>query len=129
MQYWELLFAQLGGGLKQSSFRCTWLQTFFRNMVPANSNNLIGFRCVSTISGYLCPWNHSKTKRFQRLWNGNIGQRNRLELIKYYCVKNVQIRSNFWSVFSRTRISPYSVRIRENTNQKLLRIWKLHAVY
>ena len=28
---------------------------FFRNMVPANSNNLIGFRCVSTISGYLCP--------------------------------------------------------------------------
>ena len=30
-----------------------------------------------------------------------------------YCVKNVQIRSS----------GPYSVRMQENTNQKLLRIW------
>ena len=42
------------------------------------------------------------------------------------CVKSVQIRSYFWSVFSciRTeygkilRISPYSVKIQENTEQK-----------
>ena len=42
------------------------------------------------------------------------------------CVKGVQLRSFFWSVFSRIRTehrdllskSPYSVRIRENTNQK-----------
>ena len=46
-----------------------------------------------------------------------------------HCVKSVQIRSIFWSVFSKIRteygeilrISPYSVRIRENTDQKILR--------
>ena len=50
-----------------------------------------------------------------------------------HCVEIVQIRSNFWSVFSHIRteygeihrISPYSVRMRENTDQKLLRIWTL----
>ena len=49
------------------------------------------------------------------------------------CVKSVQIRSFFWSVFFRIRteygeirsISPYSVRMRENTDQKQLRIWTL----
>ena len=43
-----------------------------------------------------------------------------------HCVKSVQIRSFFWSVFSRiqteywqiVRISPYSVRMRGNTDQK-----------
>ena len=43
-------------------------------------------------------------------------------------VKSVQIRSFFRSVFPRIRIlriSPYSVRLRENTDQKKLRIWKL----
>ena len=48
-----------------------------------------------------------------------------------HCVKVVQIRSFFWSIFSRIRteygeirsISPYSVRMRENTDQKKLRIW------
>ena len=48
-----------------------------------------------------------------------------------HCVKSVQIPSNFWSVFPRIRteygeilrISPYSVRMRENAEQKLLRIW------
>ena len=39
-----------------------------------------------------------------------------------HCVKSVQIRSYFWSVFSRIRtvrsISPYSVQMRENTDQK-----------
>ena len=46
---------------------------------------------------------------------------------------SVQIRSFFWSVFSRIRTeyrdllrkSPYSVRLRENTDQKKLRIWTL----
>ena len=44
-----------------------------------------------------------------------------------------QIRSFFWSVFSRNRTeygeilrtSPYSVRMLENTDQKKLRIWTL----
>ena len=50
-----------------------------------------------------------------------------------HCVKNVQKRSNFWSVFPRIRteygeilrICPYSVRMRKNTDQKLLRILTL----
>ena len=50
-------------------------------------------------------------------------------------MKSVQIRSFFWSVFSRIgteygemSISPYSVRMRGNIDQKKLRIWTLHAV-
>ena len=50
-------------------------------------------------------------------------------------MKSVQIRGFLWSVFSRIRteygeiksISPYSVRIRENTDQKKLRMWTLFA--
>ena len=49
-----------------------------------------------------------------------------------HCVKSVQIRSLFWSVFSRIRtdygeirISPYSVEMRVNTHQNKLRIWTL----
>ena len=58
-------------------------------------------------------------------------------LLFLYCVKSVQIRSFFWSVFSRVRTEygdllhkfPYSVRIRENTDQKKLRIWTLFTHY
>ena len=56
----------------------------------------------------------------------------------YPCMKSVQIRKFFWSVFScvwteyrdlRSK-SPYSVRIQQNTDQKKLRIWALFdAVY
>ena len=50
-----------------------------------------------------------------------------------HCVKSVQMQSFFWSVFSHIwteyaevrSISPYSVRMRENTDQKKLRIWTL----
>ena len=50
-----------------------------------------------------------------------------------HCVKSVQIRSFFWSVFSRIRteyreilsIYPYSVPMRENADQKKLRIWTI----
>ena len=50
-----------------------------------------------------------------------------------HCVKSVKIRSFFWFVFSCIwterreirSISPYSVRMRENTDQKKLRIWTL----
>ena len=49
----------------------------------------------------------------------------------FHCVQSVKIRSFFWFVFSRIRteygeilrISPCSVRMRENTNLKKLRIW------
>ena len=59
-------------------------------------------------------------------------------IFHYYITlrEKCQIRSNFWSLFSLIRteygeilcISPYSVRMRESTDQKLLRIWTLHAV-
>ena len=50
-----------------------------------------------------------------------------------HCVKSVQIQRFFWFIFSYIwteygdihRISPYSVRMRENTDQKNLRIWSL----
>ena len=50
-----------------------------------------------------------------------------------HCLKSVQIQSFFWSLFSRIwteygeirSISPYSVQMRENTDQKKLRIWTL----
>ena len=56
-----------------------------------------------------------------------------LILLSFHCVKSVQIRNFFWSVFSCIwteygeilHISPYSVRMRENTDQKKLRIWTL----
>ena len=49
----------------------------------------------------------------------------------FHCVKSVQIRVFFWSVFSciwteygdSLRKSPYSVRMQENADQKKLRIW------
>ena len=55
-----------------------------------------------------------------------------LSILKH-CVKSVQIRSLFWSVFPCIRTeyedlrskSPYSVQMRENTDQKKLRIWTL----
>ena len=48
-----------------------------------------------------------------------------------HCVKSVQIRSFFWSLYSRIRteygeilrISSYSIRMREYRDQKKLRIW------
>ena len=50
---------------------------------------------------------------------------------KHYVVKCLQIWSIFWSVFSCSHteygeirnISPYSYRIRKNTDQKKLSIW------
>ena len=58
----------------------------------------------------------------------------RLNTGKYgkHRVKRIQIRSFFWSLFFRIpteygeilSISPFSVRMRENTDQQKLRIWK-----
>ena len=47
-----------------------------------------------------------------------------------HCVKTAQIRSFFWSVFSHTQTEygDLPARVRENTDQKKLRIWTFHAV-
>ena len=55
------------------------------------------------------------------------------DCFRWHCVKSVQIRSFFWSVFSCIRTeygdwrskSPYSVQIQENADQKKFRIWTL----
>ena len=52
-----------------------------------------------------------------------------------HCVRSVQILSIFWSAFSCIRTeyrdllskSPHSVRIYENTDQRILRVWTLFA--
>ena len=58
--------------------------------------------------------------------------------LDYHCVECVQVRSFFWSVFFRIwteygeiwSISPYSVRMQENTDQKkTLYLDTFHAVY
>ena len=83
--------------------------------------------------------------KYQVLWSRLHEEREKLKLVSIYkppllycyCmhyhhyVKWVQIRSFFSSVFSGIRtkygeirsISPYSVRMQENTDQKKLRIW------
>ena len=55
------------------------------------------------------------------------------EPLPAHCMKSVQIRSFFWSLFSRIRTKygdllrkyPYSIGIRENTDHKKRRIWTL----
>ena len=59
--------------------------------------------------------------------------KNKNKIQSCHFVKSVQVRSFFWPVFSRIRteygeilrIYPYSVRMRENTDHKKLRIWTL----
>ena len=72
---------------------------------------------------------------FQEVERGCTGNEwfNRTKILSIDSAWSVQIRSNFWSVFSCIwtecgeirSISPYSVRTQENTDQKLLRIWTL----
>ena len=58
-----------------------------------------------------------------------------ISLLSLHYVKSVQIWSLFWSVFSRIRtkygeirsISPYSVRMWENTDQRKLRIYYIFS--
>ena len=66
---------------------------------------------------------------FERRGNHLRYTKNRTSMLIHCVKKSVQIRIYFWSVFSRIRteyggilrilrISPYSVRMRENTDQK-----------
>ena len=72
-------------------------------------------------SNFLLKTNCNKSVWFQA-WR---------RLYQPHCVKSVQIRSFFWSVSSRIPteyreilgIPPYSVRMRDNKDQKKLRIW------
>ena len=79
-----------------------------------------------------CTW-------LQELVNAHFSTRSRFDFKNsktsscLHCVKSDQIRSFFWSVFSSIwteygeilRISPYSVRMQEITDQKKLLIWIL----
>ena len=62
---------------------------------------------------------------------GDYIEKSNKEFKGIHCVKSVQMRSFFWSLFYRIwteygdlrSISPYSVRMREYRDQKKLRIW------
>ena len=92
--------------LMSCAWCCKRVTSFYKCYVPSKSMILWTFHVV-------------------RIWSG--------VRVKYiHCVKSVQIRSIFW-VFSRIRteygellcISPYSVRMRKNTDQKKLCIWAI----
>ena len=75
---------------------------------PSNRRNVLDCKSVTLVNSH---W---------RWWSGLYFQ-----LMLFHCVKSVQIRSCFWSVFSciRTKYgdlqcrSPYLARIQENTDQ------------
>ena len=56
----------------------------------------------------------------------------KINLLKVHCVKSVQIRSFFWSIFSHVWTEygdlNYSVQMQQNMDQKKLRIWTLFYV-
>ena len=92
--------------LMSCAWGCKRVTSFYKCYVPSKSMILWTFHVI-------------------RIWSG--------VRVKYiHCVKSVQIRSIFW-VFSCIRIeygelfriSPYSVRMRENMDQKKLCIWEL----
>ena len=69
--------------------------------------------------------NRLKTMLIQRY----IDKKTVPSITEYHCLKSVQIRSYFCSVFSciQTECRKISVRIQENANQKWLRIWTLFS--
>ena len=89
--------------------------------------------------------NNKKPPNLEKLWNICSSHFHSYKIItvrtvifqrrqrKVQCVRSVKIQSFFWLIFSRIRIeyeeirsiSPYSVRIRENTDQKKIRILTL----
>ena len=81
-------------------------------------------------------WKHSFVFQIIAFHNSQIVKTKICEIFgNHHWVKSTQIRSFYWSVFSRIRteygeirgVSPYSPRMRENTDQKKLRIWTLFA--
>ena len=82
--------------------------------------------CFSSTAG--CGKNFQSSCSVEHRWTAT----SVLTLGKH-CVKNIWIRSFFWSTFFLVRTgyedlsltSPYSVQMRENTDQQKLRIWAL----
>ena len=111
------------GVQKQNHLKSVQIRSYFWSVFPYSVNISI----------------QSKYRNIRTRNNSVYGQFSRSE----HCLKNVQIRSNFWSIFSRIRteygeilrteyreilrISLHSVWMRENTDQKLLSIWKFFA--
>ena len=106
--------------------RSTLIQyLIFRQAEQAVTNFVFIFSLALSLFYYYHILHNKKTAK--------IVQRKTQSPHQIHCVKSVQIRSIFWSVFSRIwteygeilRISPYSARMWENTDQKILRIWTL----
>ena len=107
-------------------------RSFFRsNKIKARGRGGRGGR-IKTVS-YFEKQCHLMRREYSNL-NQNVSScLRRYNSFSCHCMKSVQIRCIFWSVFSRIRteygeirsISSYSVRMRENTDQKKHRIWTL----
>ena len=80
-----------------------------------------------------CWLNHKLRTILANFFNDQVNEDKIYKISNCHWVKSVQIRSFLWSVLSRIwteygeirSISPYSVRMRENRDQKNLRIWTL----
>ena len=108
---------------------CKNVNLFLKKLTMWTHNSCLPFYCTSKkkqiLKGILVrKLLYLDQRRFQnpvkhQWWN---------QKLYLHCVKCFQIRSFFWSVFPRIRteygeirsISPYSVRMRENTEQKKL---------
>ena len=107
-------------------------RSFFRsNKFKAGGRGGRGGR-IKTVS-YFEKQCHLVRREYSNL-NQNLSNcLRRYNLFSCHCMKSVQIRRFFWSVFSRIwteygeirSISSYSVQMRENTDQKKHRIWTL----
>ena len=104
---------------------------FHSNKIKARGRGGRGGR-IKTVS-YFEKQCHLVRREYSNL-NQNVSScLRRYNSFSCHCMKSVQIRCIFWFVFSRIRteygeirsISSYSVRMRENTDQKKHRIWTL----
>ena len=95
----------------------TWLLRFTKHFTGVSCKFNKSFSLWNQSPDHMTAWKVSKYGVISGPYFSAFG----LNMEIYYCVKSVQIRSYFWSVFSSE--SPYSVRIQQNTDQKKLGIW------
>ena len=89
------------------------------------------FEVCLTILGSYALKAHITYLLFFQDWKSILISGKNVLIFIHHCLKSVQIRSFIWSIPIRTEygeirsISPYSIRMRENTGQKKLRTWTL----
>ena len=141
----SLMFLQYGGGISFlfSSFSIyiyydsliflkNLIKKYFLPLLHVMQNKLplLMKSYIDQNKGLSCWLNHKLKTSLANFFNDQVNENTVYKISNCYCVKSVQIRSFLWSVLSRIcteygeirSISPYSVRMRENRDQKNLRI-------